>query len=449
MFILFILFFNFCFSASSNVIAHAYFFDVGQGHCFFLGTQDKSVAVLVDAGSSKKPKNPINMVEKANCFGSVKDKIGEYVDKDTKILIIVTHGDKDHCNNIDVCLSAFEEKKAKYKIFCGGKEADYHDFQFVKDKGDSITYGGSKDDLIQKIGEYLGSSARVSVEILSARENTKDKNDASLVTRVVCSGKSFLILGDAGGDVTDLFQSCHSDVLLASHHGASTENTNNQRLFHQVDPSYIIFSHGDVVDFFHPHSTAIQFALEAQTLRQTNHHVLFYGFRTDEDSLKSDQKIQENTHCHTFAQLYSKYRDLGYRLLVTDKAVFSTYTQGTITFDIHSDSAVTYSYDKGPGVSVDPITTFYLKGTKLAKDITDLYFMERETKDFLTWKSTQAGFPKLTSVYFQDRSLDKTQMVQFVRDNPQITKLTLMDTVAYDELKREWNNRGLVFKENI
>ena len=121
--------FHFCFAATatSKAVAHAYFFDVGQGYCFFFVTTDKRVAVLIDAGSAKCPKYNVLMDNEINANSraeAIANEIKEHIDGSTKMLVIATHGDIDHYSWLGKIVNGLS---AKLLLLIGGVSSDYQD----------------------------------------------------------------------------------------------------------------------------------------------------------------------------------------------------------------------------------------------------------------------------------------------------------------------------------
>ncbi len=164
---------------------------------------------------------------------------------------------------------------------------------------------------------------------------------------------------------------------------------------------------------------------------------MFYGFKIGKDVLETDKNKVDNStgtdpnSWDTFAQCFSKYRSLGCRLMLTNAPVFSTYTQGDITFNIRSNGSMGTEIQKKPGSEAQgdaktKIMQAYLKDTKLGEIVTDLYFTNWQglVHAFIGWGDVIKNMPWLSHLDLSGCTVDQG-VANVIRDNQQITKITV------------------------
>lgn len=302
--------------------------------------------------------------------------------------------------------------------------------------------------------EFLNRST-VNMKILSAPGTAQKTNNYSVVTRIEFKKKSFLIPGDAEGEITETLQdsAVKSTVLLASHHGSGEDKTNSSTWFKKVSPKYIVFSHSDYCGFLHPHFTVVQDALTVVT-NTTTTHVLFHQ---TPNKNRTEQQLNTLPDAYTFAQLNSNYQ-----LTLTNKAVLSTFSQGNISFGItdNENEEMKVAWNKNIreiNNSSSDVIEGYLDRTDLAKAVTHLWFGQKSelATKFLKWDIKEEYMPQLRSVdlsYTELNSSDKEkleQLKQLISKNSNIRELKLigndLDDSSQETLKTAWNNRGLDF----
>lgn len=97
----------------------------------FFATEDKSVAVLIDAGSSKHPVQDVPQqttpITKETACEKISQTIDNHIEKSrTKMLVIGTHGDIDHYNWLKNVLEKAKKIDPKNTLFIfGGPKKDY------------------------------------------------------------------------------------------------------------------------------------------------------------------------------------------------------------------------------------------------------------------------------------------------------------------------------------
>ena len=216
----------------------AYFLDVGEGDCTLLVSGGSTV--LVDAGT---PEGAPALVRELKSLGVRR------LDA-----VIATHPHADHIGGMEevirgVDIGTFllsympEDKTPTTKTYTGMLTALVDREVPVRDVKPGETY-------------TLGDAA---VEILGPAGEFDDMNNQSVVCRVTCNGKRFLMMGDAevqaeksilksGADVS-------ADVIKLGHHGSSTSSSGE--FLDAVSPTYSVMTCGAGNSYDHPHKETL------------------------------------------------------------------------------------------------------------------------------------------------------------------------------------------------
>ena len=324
------------FIAATAIVSHCYsmdqtlvltktepalaFFDVGQGSCTVY--RDSNHAVIIDAGSSQLDHRP---------KGFKQDQIKEivaFIGNAKKILIIVSHGDKDHYNWIPEIAKKLDAKKIR--LLLGGIEDDYpaeqpRALRALKDlidlkhkiKGKYVSEFKS----LKKLRKYIAPFAQL---IHASVDEKVDKNDRSIILKLN-NNFSALIPGDATGklhqQLIDLDISTHSTITSACHHGSSKHDSNSKSFVEAVSPQWLIISAGLHEGYHHPHGSCVKQAIEymdEHDTQQVSPHTFTY-YPDDGPVNAEDFKS-----CIEFQN--------GYVTGVTTHPVLNTVDAGTITF---------------------------------------------------------------------------------------------------------------------
>lgn len=155
----------------------------------------------------------------------------------------------------------------------------------------------------------------------------EDTNSDSLVVRILYGGSSAILTGDAtsltinrirNNYLTQL-QDLESNILVASHHGASSHESNDLTWIETVNPQYIAISNGHM--YGHPRLGAYENFKRSKRLGVVNklHNVL-----VSEKINLSEEKKQKN-----YKNVYKTHK--------TNRAIFSTLTNGSIKFALNPD----------------------------------------------------------------------------------------------------------------
>lgn len=127
------------------------------------------------------------------------------------------------------------------------------------------------------ISTFIGSDViptAIEIRVLSANAGqsdprhqvvtviNEDENTNSMILQIVhlATGNSILLPGDATGITTDRILSQlpeqRTKYLIASHHGADTEETNNEEWAYQIKPEFILFS-AEGSKYNHPRCSSV------------------------------------------------------------------------------------------------------------------------------------------------------------------------------------------------
>lgn len=210
-----------------------HFIDVGNADCIFIRQQDKTL--LIDAGES-------------TTYDRVKDYLLDY--GVTRLdMVVATHPHADHIGGMPFILEDFE--------------VGQFIMSFMPDSATPTTKGylrmlellDEKNVTIceAKVGDvYELGTARL--QILGPIEETTDKNNMSVITRLTFGDRAFLFTGDAESGVEkDLVESGYdltADVMKLGHHGSKTSNSS--RLLSAVSPQCVVATCGKDNDYGHP-----------------------------------------------------------------------------------------------------------------------------------------------------------------------------------------------------
>ncbi|HLN19308.1 MAG TPA: ComEC/Rec2 family competence protein [Patescibacteria group bacterium] len=212
------------------------FFDVGQGDSILI--EQGSKQILIDGGPDGK---------------KVMEKLGEYVpfwDRQIEV-VIATHPDQDH---IDGLVDVLENYNVG-EVIDSGVKVETQIFKKLKEveevKGVKVMEG--------KAGMNVEIGDGAKLEILSPdgtedKENPKDTNISSIVSRLTFGDNSFLFTGDMTAEKelaligNALVQ--HSRVLKIAHHGS--KYATSEEFLNAVDPSEAVISVGKNNRYGHP-----------------------------------------------------------------------------------------------------------------------------------------------------------------------------------------------------
>jgi competence protein ComEC len=226
------------------------FLSVGQGDAVFIeapnGTQ-----VLVDSGAD----------------GSVLRELGKVMSFWDRSIDIVaaTHPDMDHIGGFPEIFQRFD---IEYVL----------DTETESDTGIYEAYVENRDRekserVIAEAGQVivLDKKEGVFMEVLFPGDvsEIKDKNDASIILRLVYGEKEVLLTGDASKKIERYLVSVYgdrleSDILKLGHHGSKTST--DKTFVERVNPETVVVSAGLNNRFGHPHQEVLDIVAGREVL---------------------------------------------------------------------------------------------------------------------------------------------------------------------------------------
>lgn len=216
-----------------------HFIDVENADCIFIRQQDKTL--LIDAGES----TTFNRVERY-----LEDYGVDHLD-----LVIATHPHADHIGGMPSVLQRFSV--GEFIMSFMPEDATPTTRTYIR----MLELLDEKEIPVReaKVGDiYELGTARL--QILGPIEETDEKNDMSVITRLTFGDRAFLFTGDAESGVEkQLVNSGYSlsaDVLKLGHHGSKTSSSS--LFLKAVSPQCVIATCGAENDYGHPHREVLQ-----------------------------------------------------------------------------------------------------------------------------------------------------------------------------------------------
>lgn len=214
------LFFGFRENLSENKLTAA-FLNVGIADCCVLSTGSQTV--MIDCGDN-----------------SGNDIITHYLNQNNiqQIdLIIISHFDSDHCNQLTNIVRQFDVKEVITSKPMSASDSALDIIKQCENEGVLIEYKG--------FGDIINKDD-IKISVLSPDSAFKSDNDNSLVVKVDSFGKSLLFTGDAGESVEKAILKKNIDldcnIIKAAHHGSGTSCLND--FLSAADPEYAVVSVG-------------------------------------------------------------------------------------------------------------------------------------------------------------------------------------------------------------
>ncbi len=206
--------------------SYVYFFDVGQGDSSLIISANRKDVVLIDTGGLDTYDVSDNVIDLLNYLGINK------ID-----LIILSHGDADHCKEIG---SYIKKKKVKH----------------IKINNDDLT--DCEITAINNISTLEYKPKKMSITFLNNRMYDNE-NDNSNITLIDISDTKILSMGDASYKVEqDLLKDYYFkdiDILKVGHHGSKTSSS--RYFINVIKPTYSIISVGRNNRYGHPNKETL------------------------------------------------------------------------------------------------------------------------------------------------------------------------------------------------
>lgn len=249
--------------------------DVGQGACIYIACPDDKSRVMIDCGTAKNG-------------GATPAQISDWINTKNsqaeQVTLLVTHGHRDHISHFRP--GAIDARPISRILLGGGQQQDYPEafHKWAKGAGSAPSYfspaefkadddrfvcGGARFDLLT-----VNTTAVPGVRPLESKENAD-----SAVVRLSFAGHAIVFPGDAesvteqsalenadrnGLDLSD------TSLLISSHHGADTGDSNSTAWLSRLKPHAGLFSANiDYATYTHPRCSSVQtFHAEADAVDQ-------------------------------------------------------------------------------------------------------------------------------------------------------------------------------------
>lgn len=195
------------------------YFNVGQADSTLITLN--GVTVLIDSGN---------------------DSDGYYIadflkeQKITKIdYLIGTHIDEDHIGGMDEIINKIEVAKLYIPKY---NESDNKEYNEIKT---SLINNKNKNLQISELNQDDEFDVDIAkCKVLSAKKDTSDINDTSIVLLLNYINTNYLFMGDASEKVEATISIENIDVLKAGHHGSNSSTSSN--FLNKIKPQYAIIS---------------------------------------------------------------------------------------------------------------------------------------------------------------------------------------------------------------
>lgn len=228
---------------------YVYFFDVGQGDSSLIISPYRKDIVLIDTGGSINyvkeewmKKEPYYVSD--NVISFMKSIGIKSID-----LLILSHGDADHANEVDNILKDIDIKCLNINL------------------GD---INRLESNSLSKIEKCLYKPKNMVLNYLNYKEYDNE-NDNSLLTYMNIYDTSIVSFGDASykveEDIINKYNLSNIDILKVSHHGSKTSSS--KKYIDEINPKYSVISVGKNNRFGHPNEEVLD-NLKESTIYRTD-----------------------------------------------------------------------------------------------------------------------------------------------------------------------------------
>ena len=210
--------------------------DVGQADSILV--ESEGHVMLVDAGL---PQSGDTVVQYLRSHGIVE------ID-----YLVATHPHFDHIGGMPAVLAAFDVENNVLAPNRSHSTKTYSNFIAAVDAEPGVTLEKPSVGASYRLGD-------ATVEVLSNGDGADSLNNASIVLRVSCGGKTILLTGDIESAAERSLLSSglplKSDVLKVPHHGSRTSST--VEFLSAVQPQISLISCGRDNEYGHPHASTL------------------------------------------------------------------------------------------------------------------------------------------------------------------------------------------------
>lgn len=220
--------------------------DIGQGDALFIESPT-GAQILFDAGPVRSALDPLRQIM---------SPFDRNIDA-----IVLTNPDADHIGGFSEILDNYEVGVALEPGTTNGSKT----YQNLKNKIEAQKIP----NLLAKRGMKIDLGAGAVIEILFPDRDVSlwERNDGSIVARLVYGDTAILLTGDATEKTEKIIlaenakENLRSDILKVGHHGSRTSTS---RSFVQaVAPRYALISDGKDNKYGHPHKETLSTLAEA------------------------------------------------------------------------------------------------------------------------------------------------------------------------------------------
>jgi len=231
-------------------------------------------------------------------------------------------------------------------------------------------------------------------KVISRLNDPSDDNPDSIVLRISYVDESskkdlhsFTVLGDATKQTYERimglyrgnFEALKSDVIVASHHGASSHGAADLDFIKILNPKVVLISCGHHRKFTHPKLEAYETFKEADLVRFESRHSILVNEPVKKRPLDSTLNDKENPPkkkpATASSHSPSKYI---YRIHKTYYGIFSTLSSGTLKVTFNADKSMQLVKGIGPNTEEKIIPRSSQGNQKKKKDEVNVIGKERK-----------------------------------------------------------------------
>lgn len=231
------------------------FLDVGQGNATVIELPAGHI-VLIDGGGFRSER--FNVGEQVIAPFLWQRRITKVDD------IIITHPHSDHFNGLDFIIARFGPERIWINNDANVDPGYQELIDQARGSGAKILVPGPETMIYEKNEVQITTFGMLETSDPLSKGPRPSINDASLVSRLLCGGASFLLPGDIGKmrekELLAAGRDLGATVLLAPHHG--DEKANEKIFLQAVAPRYLVVSAGRYNRFGFPAPELLTLAKE-------------------------------------------------------------------------------------------------------------------------------------------------------------------------------------------